>query len=616
MPVRQDPPQSILGCLARIFHKSFCGGGRKGPIRLFGMALAFALPFYIILFVYIPSNGLEDGLNDVNNNNNNKFMEGNNDIQLANVAVRDVKLSEREAEVEDMDRRGRVLMKGNEMQEYGGLKEKPAAAKVVTTLPFDNRTKAQHSTEIIGGITVVYMGCYKDATTKYRRALQGAFYTDINRMTIERCLQHCSLKSYPFAGLEFSSECYCAQAVTASKAREKDACNMTCSGNKDQICGGAPYISVYQISTPGQAIAGADHLVNQKEANTVRGYDFRACVPYVKKKGDSIFTGGILIEQSTMTIPSCLKACGDEQHPLAGMARGKECHCGHLTTDFDLQDKVDPEMCNAPCPGDEKSFCGADEYVSIYQTSHQDERCLEMTLKPMGSMPLIAVASFPGSGNTWVRYLIERASGIYTGSYYDDGDLYNKGFKGEREHWLKGTTVAVKTHRFDEEHVATYDGVILIIRDPYKAILSEHNRKFGGHTGYASDRHYTQGTEWIDFVTGKSRTWTNTALNFLQYNKNVLVVHYEDLRSNLKPNLEKMLRFLKVKIDPNRVLCTISSPDGKYKRPAAKQKLSFDPFTDEMKEYVSLYIKAVSMALHITNQTKLPDTYNPHLKFL
>lgn len=50
-----------------------------------------------------------------------------------------------------------------------------------------------------------------------------------------------------------------------------------------------------------------------------------------------------------------------------------------------------------------------------------------MTLKPTGSMPLIAVASFPGSGNTWVRYLIERASGIYTGSYYDDGDLYNKG---------------------------------------------------------------------------------------------------------------------------------------------------------------------------------------------
>lgn len=51
---------------------------------------------------------------------------------------------------------------------------------------------------------------------------------------------------------------------------------------------------------------------SEKEANTVRGYDFRACVPYVKKKGDSIFTGGILIEQSTMTIPSCLKACGDE----------------------------------------------------------------------------------------------------------------------------------------------------------------------------------------------------------------------------------------------------------------------------------------------------------------
>lgn len=94
------------------------------------------------------------------------------------------------------------------------------------------------------------------------------------------------------------------------------------------------------------------------------------------------------------------------------------------------------------------------------------------------------------------------------------------------------------------------------------------------------------------------------------------MVHYEDLRSNLKPNLEKMLRFLQVPLDNDRILCTISSPDGKYKRPAAKKKLNFDPYTDEMKEYISLYVKALSMALHITNQTKLPDSYDPHLKFL
>lgn len=40
---------------------------------------------------------------------------------------------------------------------------------------------------------------------------------------------------------------------------------------------------------------------------------------------------------------------------------------------------------------------------------------------------LIALASFPGAGNTWARHLIELATGFYTGSYYFDGSLYNKG---------------------------------------------------------------------------------------------------------------------------------------------------------------------------------------------
>ena len=31
-----------------------------------------------------------------------------------------------------------------------------------------------------------------------------------------------------------------------------------------------------------------------------------------------------------------------------------------------------------------------------------------------------ALASFPGSGNTWVRFLIESATGIFTGSRYKD----------------------------------------------------------------------------------------------------------------------------------------------------------------------------------------------------
>lgn len=53
--------------------------------------------------------------------------------------------------------------------------------------------------------------------------------------------------------------------------------------------------------------------------------------------------------------------------------------------------------------------------------------CLDAKFMPEGSMPYILLISFPGSGNTWVRYLIERATGIYTGSVGNDPTLHEGG---------------------------------------------------------------------------------------------------------------------------------------------------------------------------------------------
>lgn len=60
-----------------------------------------------------------------------------------------------------------------------------------------------------------------------------------------------------------------------------------------------------------------------------------------------------------------------------------------------------------------------------------DNRCMDRRFLPARSKQLIALASFPGAGNTWARHLIELATGFYTGSYYFDGSLYNKGEETE-----------------------------------------------------------------------------------------------------------------------------------------------------------------------------------------
>lgn len=95
----------------------------------------------------------------------------------------------------------------------------------------------------------------------------------------------------------------------------------------------------------------------------------------------------------------------------------------------------------------------------------------------------IGLASFPGSGNTWVRGLLQKVTGYCTGSIYCDRVLRRKGFPGEGIQ--SGSVLVIKTHKahpFATQHNdpfcnCTFDKVIFIIRDPFRALISEWNRK-------------------------------------------------------------------------------------------------------------------------------------------
>ncbi len=97
----------------------------------------------------------------------------------------------------------------------------------------------------------------------------------------------------------------------------------------------------------------------------------------------------------------------------------------------------------------------------------------------------VALVSCPGSGNTWVRGLLEKATGICTGSIYCDAPLRNGGFIGES---IKdGSVLVIKTHTSDFQWKDTeleernhgdslYGSAILLIRNPFDAFISERHR--------------------------------------------------------------------------------------------------------------------------------------------
>ena len=103
---------------------------------------------------------------------------------------------------------------------------------------------------------------------------------------------------------------------------------------------------------------------------------------------------------------------------------------------------------------------------------------------PKTSHQSVALVSFPGSGNTWVRQLLEAASGICTGSTMCDMSLRFAGFTGENIQ--SSAVLAVKTHVCEPNWNGTpgnldsdysFSSAIILVRNPMDAMVSEWKRR-------------------------------------------------------------------------------------------------------------------------------------------
>lgn len=130
------------------------------------------------------------------------------------------------------------------------------------------------------------------------------------------------------------------------------------------------------------------------------------------------------------------------------------------------------------------------EYLDVNPTNLGN--CTKLSdMRFINGTRVITLVSFPGSGNTWTRLLLEQATGIFTGSIFCDEDLRSRGFFGEQV--ISSNVLVVKTHypgvgkpkvkHFNPTHV---DGVIFIMRNPLNSIVAERKRQVlraDRHTG-------------------------------------------------------------------------------------------------------------------------------------
>ncbi|XP_043574433.1 WSC domain-containing protein 1-like isoform X2 [Chiloscyllium plagiosum] len=365
--------------------------------------------------------------------------------------------------------------------------------------------------------------------------------------------------------------------------------------------------------------------------------------------------GAVFYDFRKMTVSQCQDSCAERGYLYAGLEYGAECYCGNRITTSSARQ----EDCNMECKGEKHTVCGGVNRLSVYKVEDlrpSNKRYRNVLYRGCFKIPKNLTATFPVYSiqpNLTVAKCTEfctkkefpliviRRIECYCGFATTDFTLHDiandqlcgklssdttteflgdenycviyqtpvQGFKGEKDYWKSGRTICIKTHESGKREIETFDAAILLIRNPYKALMAEFNRKRAGHLGYASERHW-KSKEWPEFVNTYAPWWASHTLDWLKYCSRVLVVHYEDLKKNLLPQLKRMVEFLNISVSDDRLLCVETQKDGNFKRSGLRQK-DFDPFTLEMKSVINSYIEMVDEALKMKNLTGLPEEYLP-----
>lgn len=141
--------------------------------------------------------------------------------------------------------------------------------------------------------------------------------------------------------------------------------------------------------------------------------------------------------------------------------------------------------------------CSPAKMILLQSVGANEKTCYKQReFQRGGSKPIVALVSFQGSGNTWVRHILEQYTGVFTGSIYCDSILKSV-YPGE--HVVSNNVLVVKTHHADTTSLPPdvqqtfgkrdYDKAIVLLRNPFDALLSEGNRRWTGMMQPLLDQH-------------------------------------------------------------------------------------------------------------------------------
>ncbi|GIL50434.1 hypothetical protein Vafri_6558 [Volvox africanus] len=197
----------------------------------------------------------------------------------------------------------------------------------------------------------MYLGCYSDT---WDHLLQDVYAASSTNMTISQCRTLAKSKGALYYGLKGGNECFGGSETSRLMGPVPGLaeCNMTCSGNSSEICGGSETLSVYITprgprSPPPPQISPGCYVGCFEDSPNNRT---------LAKLAD---------ESDDMTINRCRETARTQGFAYFGVEAGRQCFVGNEVTRKRTSNAV---ICNYRCAGDGNQICGGDWTISVYHS--------------------------------------------------------------------------------------------------------------------------------------------------------------------------------------------------------------------------------------------------------
>ncbi|KAL4076636.1 glyoxal oxidase [Scleroderma yunnanense] len=211
------------------------------------------------------------------------------------------------------------------------------------------------------------LGCYNDSTAT-RALTHGTAVT--GQVTVESCTTACQNSGYPLAGVEYADECYCGATLDyGSVPTAASDCDMTCAGNSSEYCGGPNRLNLYNYTgtlTTSSTGGGGNELTSGPapvKSGLAGNWTYGGC--YVDNVNGRVL--GNELDNSTMTVESCIAYCSSSNFTIAGIEYSTQCFCGNYLVNGATT--APDSDCNMACGGNPSEACGAGNRLSVYSST-------------------------------------------------------------------------------------------------------------------------------------------------------------------------------------------------------------------------------------------------------